>query len=109
MRSDRNNVFKILVVDDNKKNIQVIGSLLKKKKYSLGFAFDGKQALNSLQQNNDYDLILLDVGMPVMDGYETCKAIRKDEKLKDIPIIFLTAYAEIENMLMGFDLGARII
>jgi two-component system, sensor histidine kinase and response regulator len=107
MEPDKDKLFKILVVDDNKNNIQVIGSLLKKKKYSLGFAFDGKQALNSLEQNNDYDLILLDVDMPVMDGYETCKAIRKDEKLKDIPVIFLTAYAEIENMLLGFDLGAQ--
>jgi two-component system, sensor histidine kinase and response regulator len=106
MRSDKEKKFKILVVDDNMENIQVIGDLLKGK-YSLGIAFDGEQALNSLQQANDYDLVLLDLDMPVMNGYVTCKAIRKDEKLKDIPVIFLTAVNDLENMLMGYNMGAQ--
>jgi two-component system, sensor histidine kinase and response regulator len=107
MEIEKNKNFKILVVDDNQKNLQVIGSALKEKKYALGFAFDGKQALKSLQQAHDYDLVLLDIDMPEMNGYETCRAIRKDEQLKDVPIIFLTAHAEIENKLMGFNLGAQ--
>jgi CheY-like chemotaxis protein len=102
-----NKTFKILVVDDNKTNIQIIGNILKKELYSVGFAFDGQQALKSLQYSPDYDLILLDVDMPVLDGFKTCVEIKKDEKLKDIPIIFLTAYNESINILEGLDLGAQ--
>jgi two-component system, sensor histidine kinase and response regulator len=98
--------FKILVVDDNMENIQVIGNLLTEQ-YSLGIAFNGQQALSSLQMTNDYDLVLLDLDMPVMNGYETCKTIREDNKLKDIPVIFLTAAGDMENMLMAYHMGAQ--
>ncbi|MDP4291009.1 MAG: response regulator [Bacteroidota bacterium] len=100
-------VFKILVVDDNEKNIQVLGSCLREANYTLGFATDGIQALNLLQEANDYDLILLDVGMPVMDGFETCKAIRKINRFRDTPIIFITAYDDLDSIVKGFDLGGQ--
>ncbi len=98
---------KILAVDDNPKNIQVIGSILKKADYDVGFAFDGKQALDLLGESNDYDLVLLDVNMPVMNGYETCFQIRKNPEFADIPVIFLTALAEVDNIVKGFESGAQ--
>ena len=99
--------FNILVVDDNPKNIQVIGNILKEANYNIGFATNGQQALDLLQKTADYDLILLDINMPVMDGYETCIALRKDDKFKEIPVIFLTAYTDETNIIKGFNAGAQ--
>ena len=107
MELTANKIFKILVVDDNEKNIQVLGSCLRDANYKLGFATDGIQALTLLQESDDYDLILLDVGMPVMDGFETCKAIRKIDRLKETPIIFITAFNDLDNIVKGFELGAQ--
>ncbi|WP_321287271.1 hybrid sensor histidine kinase/response regulator [uncultured Sunxiuqinia sp.] len=98
---------KILAVDDNHQNIKVIGSILRKANYQVGFAFDGQQALDLLKASNDYDLVLLDVNMPKMSGYETCIQIRRNPKLNEIPIIFLTALSEIDNVVEGFDSGAQ--
>jgi two-component system sensor histidine kinase/response regulator len=95
------------VVDDNPVNIQVIGNLLRKADYVIGYATNGRQAIDLLQADDDYDLILLDVDMPVMNGYEACKIIRTIDKLKDIPIIFLTAYRETENIIAGLEYGAQ--
>ncbi|NEW80919.1 MAG: hybrid sensor histidine kinase/response regulator [Mariniphaga sp.] len=99
--------FKVLAVDDNPKNIQVIGSILMEANYEVGFAMDGKQALELLSESKDYDLVLLDVNMPVMNGFETCKAMRHSEFLREIPVIFLTALNEPENILTGFDVGGQ--
>lgn len=99
--------FKILAVDDNPNNIQVIGSILMEANYEVGFAMDGKQALDLLSESKDYDLVLLDVNMPVMNGFEACKAMRRNELLREIPVIFLTALNEPENILAGFDAGGQ--
>lgn len=99
--------FKILAVDDNPKNIQVIGSILMEANYEVGFAMDGKQALDLLLESNDYDLVLLDVNMPVMNGIETCKAMHLNKLLREIPVIFLTAMNEPDNILAGFDAGGQ--
>lgn len=99
--------FNILVVDDNTKNIQVIGNILKEANYLIGFATNGEQALDLLQKSNDYDLVLLDINMPIMNGFDTCVAIRNDERLKEIPVIFLTAYTDKPNILAGFEVGAQ--
>jgi two-component system sensor histidine kinase/response regulator len=107
MKPNINLPFKILVVDDNSDNIQVIGNMLREAGYLIGFASDGKQALNLLKKTNNYDLVLLDIDMPVMNGYDACRAIRIDEKLKDLPVIFLTAYADVENKIIGFEAGAQ--
>ena len=107
MKNDSELQSKVLVVDDNPDNIQVIGNILKEAGYVIGFATDGKQALNLLQKASDYDLVLLDVDMPVMNGYDACRAMRADEKLKDMPVIFLTAFADIENKITGFEAGAQ--
>jgi CheY-like chemotaxis protein len=80
----------ILVVDDNPDNLQVISAFLKEKDYNIALAMNGQKALSTLDSIN-IDLILLDILMPEMDGFEVCRQIRKNEKTKDIPIIFITA------------------
>jgi len=107
MKLTVNKIYKILVVDDNEKNIQVLGSCLREANYMLGFAMDGKQALELLKESNDYDLVILDIGMPIMDGFETCKAIRKIDFLREIPIIFITAYNDIDSIVYGFEIGGQ--
>ncbi|WP_321287641.1 response regulator [uncultured Sunxiuqinia sp.] len=79
---------KILIVDDQQKNIQVLGSLLRLGNYIVGVAMNGKQAMEILIELNDFDLVLLYVNMPIMNGFEACRAMRKIENLKEIPIIF---------------------
>lgn len=102
-----NKIFKILVVDDNMKNIKVLGNILREKKYIIGYAVNGLQAVELLIKDNDYDLVLLDVDMPVMNGYEACETIKMSEKLKEIPVIFLTAFNDNQKILKGFDIGAQ--
>jgi two-component system sensor histidine kinase/response regulator len=97
---------KVLIVDDNLKNIQVLGNILKEANYTIGFATDGRQALGFLKKTK-FELVLLDVNMPVMNGYETCKEIRKDQELKEIPVIFITANRDVENVVEGFEAGAQ--
>ncbi len=102
-----NKKYKILIVDDNNENIKIVGSVLRKANYQIGIAFDGQQALDVLRGTAKYDLVLLDVNMPVMDGFETCKQIRKDKDIENIPILFLTALNEMENIVMGFGIGGQ--
>lgn len=99
-----NNEYKILVVDDNVKNIEVIANLLSEKGYDIEYALNGPDALQLLDLE-DFDLILLDIMMPEMDGFEVCKRIQNDEKKKGIPIIFLTAKTDIESIEKSFKLG----
>jgi two-component system, sensor histidine kinase and response regulator len=99
--------FKILVVDDNAKNIQVIGQILKETEYLIGYALGGQQALDILEKDNSFDLILLDVSMPIMNGFETCLKIRENPSTSDIPIIFVTALTNSESIVEGFDAGAQ--
>ena len=99
--------FKILVVDDNAKNIQLLGNILREAGYQVGYATDGVKALHMLEKSPDYDLMLLDINMPIMDGFETCKQIRKNEQFNDMPIIFLTAYQDKSDIIKGFETGAQ--
>lgn len=97
--------FNILVVDDDLKNIQVgINFLKQNKNYHLIFATSGEQALERVKETS-FDLILLDILMPTMDGYEVCSRLKADEATKHIPIIFLTAKNEEESLVRGFELG----
>lgn len=98
---------RILTIDDKPLNIQLIGAILRKENYEVGSAHNGQEALELLKENSDFDLILLDVNMPIMNGYETCLEIRKIPALREIPIIFLTAISDIENVIKGFDTGAQ--
>jgi two-component system chemotaxis sensor kinase CheA len=84
---------KILIVDDDMRNIFAITTALEKKQMKIVFAENGKSGLVVLQENPDIDLILMDIMMPEMDGYETIQIIRKKLEYEDIPIIALTAKA----------------
>lgn len=95
----------ILIVDDIGENLQVLGNILSKEGFETSFALSGKQAL-SVVEDTLPDLILLDISMPGMDGFEVCRILKKEERTKSIPIIFLTAKTEIDNMVHGFSLGA---
>ncbi len=96
---------RILVVDDTPANIQMLAATLKGKGYQISVATNGKQALEVVGRVRP-DLILLDVMMPEMDGFETCRHLKESEALKDIPVIFLTARAETSDIVKGFELGA---
>lgn len=96
---------KILVIEDSPTNIQVIGQALKNENYELAIATNGKEGLQ-LALNLEPDLILLDIMMPVMDGFEVCERLKKYDQTKDIPIIFLTARGNVDDVVKGFELGA---
>lgn len=94
----------ILIVDDNKENIKVLGLALKEKNYNLIIAFSGKSALEILNMT-PIDLVLLDVMMPEMDGFEVCSRMKSNPKTRDIPVIFITALTELDNIVRGFEVG----
>lgn len=96
--------FSILIVDDEPKNIQLLGSLLREKGYLVEFALDGARALSWLDAK-PFDLVLLDIMMPGMDGYEVCRRIKENLGTRHIPVIFLTAKTEIEDIVKGFEVG----
>ena len=95
----------ILIVDDTQQNIQVLGSILFSKGYSVSVATSGNEALKSLKRLIP-DLVLLDIQMPQMNGFEVCTIIKNQPDTKEIPVIFLTASTETENILKGFEVGA---
>jgi putative two-component system response regulator len=95
----------ILVVDDTPVNLSLLSNLLKDY-YRIKVANNGFKALEFAHSNAPPDLILLDIMMPEMDGYEVCRRLKADETTRDIPIIFLTAKIEIEDEELGFSLGA---
>ncbi len=95
---------KVLLVDDTKSNINFLLQALKDD-YKLSVALNGERALKFVQTTPP-DLILLDIMMPGMDGYEVCRHVKNDTATQDIPIIFLTAMNEVENKTDGFKAGA---
>ena len=97
----------IFIVDDIVDNIQVAMNILKEDSYQFSFASGGKQALDLIQQNSDQiDLILLDIMMPNLNGFEVCQQLKENPTTRHIPIIFLTAKVDIDSMTQGFKLGA---
>lgn len=102
---EKNEEINILIVDDNSKNLQILGNLLKSLKYRVEFAIDGIEALRWLDRKK-FDLVLLDIIMPRMDGFEVCKKIKANLETKDVPVIFITAKNDIKSTVKGFELGA---
>ena len=98
-------VSNILIVDDNPKNLQILGNHLQMEGFHIEFALNGNTALEWIE-NKEFDLILLDINMPEMDGYETFKIIKSNPLNHNIPIIFLTANTDTESIVNAFDLGA---
>jgi DNA-binding response OmpR family regulator len=94
----------ILIVDDNPANRKVLAALLTNEGYNIGLASDGIKALNFVNKFHP-DLILLDVMMPNMSGFEVCKKLKSDQFTSFIPIIFLTARTNMDDIVKGFELG----
>ena len=99
---------KILMVDDDIRNIYALSSVLEDKGLDIKSAQNGKEALNLLiNTENKFDIVLMDIMMPVMNGYDSMRAIRKENKIKNIPIIALTAKAQAEDKQLCIDAGAN--
>lgn len=93
----------ILVVDDTENNIDILLELLSDT-YDIAVALDGITALE-IAREDSIDLILLDIVMPVMDGYEVCRLLKEDEKTKDIPVVFITAKIDEDSIEKGYIAG----
>lgn len=100
-----NSQFDILIADDNPNNLKVISEMLKEMGLKIRIATDGQQVMDSLEKKA-VDLILLDISMPKLDGYQVCEKLKADVTLKDIPVIFMSALTEEYNKVKGFKLGA---
>lgn len=100
-----NEPARLLIVDDTQKNIQLLGTLLRKENFLLNVAYDGEQAIEIARKLKP-DLILLDIMMPGIDGYETCERLKADPETAEIPVIFLTAKTEVKDIIHGFEVGA---
>ncbi|HHC25693.1 MAG TPA: hybrid sensor histidine kinase/response regulator [Desulfobacterales bacterium] len=95
----------VLIVDDQSENIHALDNIIKEE-YDTQAATSGVRALEIASGNNPPDMILLDIVMPEMDGYEVCRRLKADEQTRDIPVIFVTARNSAEDEEYGFNLGA---
>lgn len=93
----------ILIVDDLPGNLKILGALLNEE-YKILVANHGEKAINIAMEKIP-DLIMFDVMMPEIDGFSVCKTLKQNQKTKDIPVIFITAKSEIEDVLHGFSVG----
>ncbi|QTA80055.1 Two component system response regulator/histidine kinase, HAMP and GAF domains-containing [Desulfonema limicola] len=98
---------KILIVDDDMRNVFVLTSLLEEKNFEIIVGSDGKEALEQLDHNPDTDMVLMDIMMPEMDGYEATREIRKQERFEKLPVIALTAKAMKGDMEKCMDAGSN--
>ncbi len=105
LENEQNTTPSILIVDDNSANLEVLGGFLQKEGMDLEFALDGSTALKWLDIKV-FDLILLDIMMPIMDGFEVCSLIKGNPSYRGIPIIFITAKTDSESIVRGFKSGA---
>lgn len=97
--------YRVLIVDDFHPNIQLLSKVLSKYEIRVRFATSGRQALKAIRSRHP-DLILLDIAMPELDGFQVCEIVKSNPKTKHIPIIFLTARVQPEDIVHGLQLGA---
>ena len=97
-------MHKILIVDDMPKNIQMAMNMLKNEGYHMFYAKDGNMALK-LTKEKEFDLILLDIMMPDINGFEVCKRLKSDPKTADIPIIFLSGKDSSDDIQTAYEIG----
>ena len=96
--------YKILVVDDEPHLVRLMEFILAKQGHTMVSAVNGREALEKAQSERP-DLILLDIMIPYIDGYEVARLLREDDELKSIPVILLSAKAQDEDVQRGLDLG----
>lgn len=94
----------IFIVDDSEENTQLLEMVLKRNNYNTLIAYDGEEAVREIPKAQP-DLILLDINMPLMDGYEVCKVLKNEPETSDIPIIFITALTQTQNVVEAFERG----
>lgn len=95
----------ILIVDDNPTNLEVLSETLTRSGYQVSVAIDGEGAIEQVKYHLPA-LILLDIMMPGIDGFETCRRLKQNPETRDIPVIFMTALTDTEHKVKGFSLGA---
>ena len=98
---------RILVVDDDEMVLMALGELLKPEGYQVDLVSSGSEALKRLDEDG-YDLLLLDIIMPLMDGFELCRKVRDKKKYQETPIVFLTAKSREEDKVSGMAAGANL-
>lgn len=108
MNEKRNEESKphVLIVDDVPKNLQLVGTVLRQQNMKISVATDGKKAL-ALTDRIDFDLILLDIMMPGMDGVEVCRHLRSKERTRNVPVIFLTAKTGTQSIVEALRAGGQ--
>ncbi|MGL4500943.1 MAG: response regulator, partial [Planktothrix sp.] len=99
-----NYLAKILVVDDTPDNLRVLSAILSEQGYQVGKAVSGQVALMASKQLEP-DLILLDINMPQMNGYEVCQHLKSHPKTREIPVIFISALDDVEDKVKAFEMG----
>jgi two-component system, sensor histidine kinase and response regulator len=99
-----NENINILIVDDTQENLKLISKNLKENGYNIALAYDGPSGLKILEENK-IDLILSDIMMPDMDGFEFCQRVKDNPKTEEIPLIFLTAKTAVNDLVRGFEVG----
>jgi len=98
---------RILIVDDDEMVLLAVNELLKQEGYDVHTASGGVEALKRLDEDG-YELLMLDIIMPEMDGFELCKKIRENENYRETPIVFLTAKSQEEDRVEGLEAGANL-
>jgi adenylate cyclase len=96
----------ILIADDRPESVQLVRDLLTVEGYQVVLAYDGQEALESIRRHVP-DLVLLDVSMPLLNGYEVCQRMKADPLTADIPVLMLTAWAEADHRVRGLEVGAE--
>jgi signal transduction histidine kinase/class 3 adenylate cyclase/CheY-like chemotaxis protein len=99
--------FRLLIVDDDPINLQVLNNHLSLQNYSVIQALNGEQALSAIESGQHFDLIILDVMMPRMSGYEVCAKLREKYPSHELPVVMLTAKNQVSDLITGFQFGAN--
>ena len=102
--ADHSGNISILIVDDTEPNVRLLAHVLKKEGYRVMAAFSGPEALELVRKRRP-DMVLLDVMMPEMNGFEVCRKLKEEKRFRDIPVIFLSALSEADSKVKGFDAG----
>ena len=97
--------YKLLIVDDLPENIKVLGNSLQHEEFVITFATSGEKVVE-MAIKRKIDLILLDIMMPGMDGYQVCRMLKAEQRTKGIPVVFITAKTDKEDIVRGFQAGA---